>query len=32
LTDIAVAELAEVSENEDYIKENKENNKRGGRI
>jgi hypothetical protein len=32
LTDIAVAELAEVSENEDYIKENKENNQRGGKV
>jgi hypothetical protein len=29
--DIAVAELAEVSENEDYMKDKQENGKRGGK-
>ena len=31
LPDIAVAELAEVSENEDYLKDSQEKGKRGGK-
>ena len=32
LTDITVAELAEVSENEDYLKSDEESTKRGGKF